>query len=160
MGKPVYELLGGKVHERLRSYTYLYPEAEIAAPMTSRRSIAIPSSRPSRARRICGAGLHRGEVRSGRRPIRVFDPRQPSLERLELSETVLQDACARRSARKADLLFGTHGQFTVSGALRLARRIEPYEPLWFEEPTPPEMPEEMAKVARQMPHARSPPASG
>ena len=23
--KPVYELLGGKVHERLRSYTYLYP---------------------------------------------------------------------------------------------------------------------------------------
>ena len=24
--KPVYELLGGKVHERLRAYTYLYPE--------------------------------------------------------------------------------------------------------------------------------------
>ena len=50
---------------------------------------------------------------------------------------------------KCDLLFGTHGQFTVSGALRLARRIEPYEPLWFEEPTPPEAPEEMAKVAAQ-----------
>ena len=26
VGKPVYELLGGKVHERLRSYTYLYPD--------------------------------------------------------------------------------------------------------------------------------------
>ena len=26
LGKPVYELLGGRVHERLRSYTYLYPE--------------------------------------------------------------------------------------------------------------------------------------
>ncbi len=25
--KPVYELLGGKVHERLRAYTYLYPAA-------------------------------------------------------------------------------------------------------------------------------------
>ena len=49
---------------------------------------------------------------------------------------------------KADLLFGTHGQFTASGAIRLAKRLEPYEPLWFEEPTPPEMPEEMAKVAR------------
>ena len=24
--KPVYELLGGRVHERLRSYTYIYPE--------------------------------------------------------------------------------------------------------------------------------------
>ena len=49
---------------------------------------------------------------------------------------------------KADLLFGTHGQFTSSGALRLARMIEPYDPLWFEEPTPPEMPEQMALVAR------------
>src|SRR4030095_2668827 len=35
-----------------------------------------------------------------------------------------------------------------SGAIRLAKRIEPYDPLWFEEPTPPEMPEEMALVAR------------
>ncbi|HEY6735057.1 MAG TPA: mandelate racemase/muconate lactonizing enzyme family protein, partial [Roseiarcus sp.] len=26
VGKPVYALLGGKVHERLRSYTYLYPD--------------------------------------------------------------------------------------------------------------------------------------
>ena len=26
VGKPVYELLGGLVHERLRSYTYLYPK--------------------------------------------------------------------------------------------------------------------------------------
>src|SRR5207237_4045638 len=49
---------------------------------------------------------------------------------------------------RCDLLFGTHGQFTASGAIRLARRLEPYDPLWFEEPTPPEMPEEMAKVAR------------
>ena len=49
---------------------------------------------------------------------------------------------------RADLLFGTHGQFTTSGAKRLARRIEPYEPLWFEEPVPPEMPEQMAEVAR------------
>ena len=30
----------------------------------------------------------------------------------------------------------------------MARRLEPFDPLWFEEPTPPEMPEEMAKVAR------------
>jgi len=49
---------------------------------------------------------------------------------------------------KADLLFGTHGQFTASGAIRLARQLEPFDPLWFEEPTPPEMPEEMALVAR------------
>jgi 2-dehydro-3-deoxyphosphogalactonate aldolase len=72
----------------------------------------------------------------------------PSLEALERSELF----CKRlREAvgSKADLLFGTHGQFSSSGAIRLARKLEPYDPLWFEEPTPPEMPEEMARVARQ-----------
>src|SRR6202007_2958402 len=42
----------------------------------------------------------------------------------------------------------THGQFTTAGAIRLAKRLEPYSPLWFEEPIPPEMPEQMARVAR------------
>jgi 2-dehydro-3-deoxyphosphogalactonate aldolase len=37
---------------------------------------------------------------------------------------------------------------TAAGALRLARRLEPYDPLWFEEPVPPDAPEEMARVAR------------
>ena len=50
---------------------------------------------------------------------------------------------------KVDLLFGTHGQFTAAGAIRLARRLECYDLLWFEEPTPPESAEEMAKVARK-----------
>lgn len=35
------------------------------------------------------------------------------------------------------------------GAIRLARHIEAWEPLWFEEPTPPDNPREMARVARQ-----------
>jgi 2-dehydro-3-deoxyphosphogalactonate aldolase len=81
-------------------------------------------------------------------PYSTFDPRQPSLERLDLSEKMtkrIREAVGTR----ADLLFGTHGQFTASGAIRLARRLEPYDPLWFEEPVPPEKPEEMAIVARQ-----------
>ena len=49
---------------------------------------------------------------------------------------------------KADLLFGTHGQFTTAGAIRLGQALEPYSPLWFEEPVPPDNPVEMAKVAQ------------
>ena len=89
-------------------------------------------------------------------PYSTFDPRQPSLERLALSEAFCK-TLREALGTKCDLLFGTHGQFTVSGALRLARRIEPYEPLWFEEPTPPEAPEEMARVAAQ---CRMPIATG
>ena len=37
---------------------------------------------------------------------------------------------------------------TAASAIRLAKRLEPFDPLWFEEPVPPDAPEEMAKVAR------------
>ena len=155
VGKPVYELLGGKVHERLRAYTYIYPKADDPGGYDEARVYRDPELSATRAAEYVAQGFTAVKFDPAGR-WGVFDPRQPSLERLELSETF----CRRlREAvgRKADLLFGTHGQFTVSGALRLARRIEPYEPLWFEEPVPPEMPEEMAQVARQV---RMPIATG
>jgi L-alanine-DL-glutamate epimerase-like enolase superfamily enzyme len=49
----------------------------------------------------------------------------------------------------ADLLFGTHGQFTAAGAIRLADQLEPFDPLWFEEPCAADLPQEMARVAAQ-----------
>ena len=49
---------------------------------------------------------------------------------------------------RADLLFGTHGQFSTSGAIRLAQALAPYDPLWFEEPVPPDNIPAMAEVAR------------
>ena len=79
-------------------------------------------------------------------PYTAFDGRQPSLERLDLSEryvSTLREAVGN----EADLLFGTHGQFTPSGALRLAQRLEQYDPLWFEEPIPADDINGMAAVA-------------
>ena len=58
---------------------------------------------------------------------------------------------------RADLLFGTHGQFTTAGAIRLGQALEPYSPLWFEEPIPPDNVAEMAKVAQSV---RIPVATG
>ena len=45
-------------------------------------------------------------------------------------------------------MVGTHGQITTASAIRLAKILEPFDPLWFEEPVPPENTKEMAKVAR------------
>jgi len=139
--KPVYELLGGRVHERLRSYTYIYPDAGEGAEVYAD---------PDRS-----AELAAGYVKEGftavkfdpAGPYTVYDGRQPSLERIALSVEFCRKL-REAVGDKADLLFGTHGQFTASGAIRLARQLEPFDPLWFEEPTPPEMPEEMALVAR------------
>ena len=44
---------------------------------------------------------------------------------------------------------------TTSSAIRLARRLEPYDPLWFEEPCPPDQMAAIGKVA----HATSIPVA-
>jgi galactonate dehydratase len=142
LDKPVYELLGGLVHERLRTYTYIYPEEGDRTDVYEDPELAAERATAYVAQ---GFTAVKFDPVGG---FSVYDPRQPSLERLALSERfvrTLREAVGTR----ADLLFGTHGQFTAAGALRLARRLEPYDPLWLEEPVPPDMPEEMAKVARR-----------
>jgi 2-dehydro-3-deoxyphosphogalactonate aldolase len=148
LDKPVHALLGGKVHERLRSYTYLYPSAEEGDANARAAVYDDPDTAANRAAEYVAMGFTALKFDPAG-PYSTFDPRQPSLERLAISEKM----CRRiREAvgTTADLLFGTHGQFTTSGAIRLARRLEPFDPLWFEEPVPPERPEEMAIVARQI----------
>ncbi len=147
--KPVYELLGGKVHERLRSYTYIYPRTGGAYP--DKDDPLNVYENPHLAAEYAADYVAQGFTAlkfDPAGPFTVYDGHQPSLA--DISRSVRFMKLLREAVGdKADLLFGTHGQFTTSGAIRLARQIEPYDPLWFEEPTPPENPREMARVARQ-----------
>ena len=147
VGKPVYELLGGRVHERLRTYTYLYPRDGAVFTEDEPHVYNDPYLAAQAALEYVTQGFTAIKFDPAG-PYSVFDPRQPSLEELERSELFCR-LIREAVGSKADLLFGTHGQFTPSGAIRLARRLEAYDPLWFEEPTSPERPEEMAKVARK-----------
>ncbi|WP_342076443.1 mandelate racemase/muconate lactonizing enzyme family protein [Yoonia sp. SS1-5] len=140
--RPVHALIGGRMNDRIRAYTYLYPRptdplpafwaspdmaAEVASDMVARGYTAI---------KFDPAG-----------PYTIRGGHMPSLHDLTLSV----DFCkAIRGAvgDRADLLFGTHGQFSTGGAIRLAQALEPYQPLWFEEPIPPDNVAEMAKVAQ------------
>jgi len=143
-GKPVYELLGGRVHETLRSYTYIYPDVDKGESDAIYKDAALSAERAAEYVAQGFTAVKFDPVA----PYAAFDPRQPSQAELKLAG----DFCRlirEAVGGKADLLFGTHGQFTVSGAVRLAKVLEPYDPLWFEEPTPPEMPEAMAEVARK-----------
>ena len=54
-------------------------------------------------------------------PYSAFDPRQPSLESMELCRKFCK-LIREAVGNKADLLFGTHGQFTASGAIRFAKQ--------------------------------------
>ena len=143
LGKPVYDLLGGLVHDKLRSYTYIYPD-----PAKGQDSSIFWNAEQSAARAADYVKQGFTAIKfDPAAPYSVFDPRQPSLESIELCVKFCK-LIREAVGTKADLLFGTHGQFTAAGAIRFAKKIEPFDPLWFEEPTPPEKPEEMALVAR------------
>lgn len=140
-GQPVHKLLGGRVHEALRTYTYIYPRAGDATDVYHDPDLAA-----ERAAEYLAMGFTALKFDPAG-PYSAFDGRQLSLAALDLSERFARQL-REAVGSKADLLFGTHGQMTAAGAIRLARRLEPYDPLWLEEPVPPDAPEEMAKVAR------------
>lgn len=150
LNKPVYELLGGQVHEKLRSYTYLYPKE-----IEHRKSPKSPDhgdvyTNPDLAAECAAEYVQQGFTAVKFDPVgpyTAFDPRQLSLESLDRAERFVKQIREAVGSR-ADILFGTHGQMTAASAIRLAKRLEPYDPLWFEEPVPPENADEMARVAR------------
>jgi len=141
-GKPVYELLGGRVHDSLRTYTYLYPrhgdDADVYVDATAAAERAADEvARGFTAVKFDPAG-----------PYTAMGGHQPRLVDIERTVAFVREIRAAVGT-SADLLVGTHGQFTAGGALRIARAIAPYDPLWFEEPVPPDDVGAMAKVAAQ-----------
>ncbi|MFQ5623847.1 MAG: mandelate racemase/muconate lactonizing enzyme family protein, partial [Paracoccaceae bacterium] len=140
--QPVHMLMGGRVNDRIRSYTYLYP-GEGQDPATF---YASPEMSAERARELVDLGFTAIKFDPAG-PYTIFDGHQPSMTDLERSEAFCRQI-REAIGNRADILFGTHGQFTTSAAIRLARRLEPYDPLWFEEPCPPDNLLEFANVAK------------
>ena len=145
VNKPIYKLLGGQVNEKLRTYTYLYPSAN---KYENDPDIIFgdPEIAPKRAVDYQKQGFTALKF-DPVLPMSAFDPRQLSLKALDNAELVtknIRDAIGS----KCELLIGTHGQMTTSSAIRLAKRLEKYDPLWLEEPVPPENKYEMGRVAQ------------
>jgi galactonate dehydratase len=140
LNQPVYNLLGGRVHDKLRTYTYLYAGAP---------SEASPHTNAERAAARAAYYVEQGFTAVKFDPVgpSIPTPKQLSLETLRNAENVVK-AVREAVGDQCDILVGTHGQMVTSSAIRLAKRIEPYDPLWFEEPVPPENRREMARVAR------------
>lgn len=156
--QPVYNLLGGRFHDRLRAYTYLYP-LDVDHEGNPLPGAPDPYHDPAAA-----ADCARRYVDMGWTAIKQ-DPAGPysfqggrELSLAELSRSEANVAAIRAAVGdEADILFGTHGQMTTSSAIRLARRLEQYDPLWFEEPCPPD---QMAAIGRVAQSTTIPVATG
>ncbi|MBE1295804.1 mandelate racemase/muconate lactonizing enzyme family protein [Phycobacter azelaicus] len=144
-GRPVHALIGGRMNDRIRAYTYLYPlpQHEISAFWTSPEMAAESAAEM---------------VRQGYTAVK-FDPAGPYTLRgghmpamSDISQSIAFCKAIRGAVGdRADLLFGTHGQFITAGAIRLGQAIAPYQPLWFEEPVPPDSVGQMARVVSGQP---------
>ena len=139
---PIWKMLGGKVRDRVRSYTYLYPDKTEDADYF----YSSPQRAVEAAKKCVEMGFTAIKFDPAG-PYTIYGGHQPSLKNIEVSETfcmMIRDAIGPQ----ADILFGTHGQFTPAGAIRLAKRLEQFDPLWFEEPIPPDNFYDMSKVAK------------
>ncbi|SMY08431.1 mandelate racemase/muconate lactonizing enzyme family protein [Flavimaricola marinus] len=144
--RPVHALLGGMVQDRIRAYTYLYPTAASHSlpefwidPDMAAESAVDMVEKGYTAVKFDPAGPY--TIRSGHMPAMS-----------DISRSVAFCAAIREAVGdKADLLFGTHGQFSTGGAIRMGAAIAPYSPLWFEEPIPPDTLHELAPIAAQIP---------
>lgn len=132
--QPIYNLLGGKVRDRLWGYSYLDHTGILEHPELA----------GERAAKLLEQGITATKIDP-------FPPPAPAPTDFPL-EDIRKGARVFRAIRdavgdKLEIGIGTHGQFTTGSAIRVAGILEEYHPMWFEEPVPPENVEEMAQVA-------------
>ena len=144
LGQPVYNLLGGRFHEKLRAYAYM-------------PTLGIWED-PEKAGEIAIQLVADGNSACKFDPFSPFfpQPRDFSLKTINHVARIFQ--CIRDAVGdELEVAIGTHGQLTTYAAIRVAKLLEPYSPFWFEEPVPPENVDEMARVAA---HTSIPIATG
>ena len=139
--RPVHALLGGRMNDRIRAYTYLYPHPSHALPAFW--------TDPDMAAESAMDAVEKGYTAVKFDPAGPYTIRgghMPSMQ--DITQSVLFCKTIREAVgARADLLFGTHGQFSTGGAIRLGQALERFNPLWYEEPIPPDNIGELAKVA-------------
>ena len=123
LGVPIWKLLGGQFNARVSAYANGWYQAE-------RDPAAI-------------AALAKKVVVRGYRGLKL-DPFGHASAELDAPERrkAMAIVAAVREAVGPDIkiMLEMHGRFTPSTAAAVARLLEPYDPEWIEEPTPPENP--------------------
>ena len=131
--QPIYNLLGGKYHEKLRAYAYM-PSGGLI-------------EHPEKAGDVAAQLLEEGNSACKIDPFMPLHPiRDIPLWEIENAAKIFE-SIRDTVGNKLEVGIGTHGQLTTYSAIRVADFLEPYHPFWFEEPVMPEIMDEMARVA-------------
>jgi galactonate dehydratase len=128
LGVPVHQLLGGAVRDRIRLYGHVHGETWGAYVEAGRRNLekgftAIKTTPFSAVRFVESAAF--------------------------VDDVVGKIASLREAVgKKVDIGIDFHGRVSPAMAIRLARALEPYYPMFIEEPCLPENVDALATIAR------------
>lgn len=131
---PVYQLLGGKVNDKVK----IYVNGWFAGAKT-------PEEFAAKAKEAKKRGVLAMK----------WDPFGKSY--LEISNkdlnTALECVGAVRDAvgDEVDLLIEGHGRFNIATGVKIAKELEQFKPMWFEEPTPPDSLDALLEVKKKSP---------
>lgn len=133
LSRPVYQLLGGAVRDRIKAYANGWYTVE-----------RTPAEFHAAARRV---------VDRGYRALKL-DPFGAGFYEIERSEKVLAlslvEAVRDAVGPDVEILIEMHGRFSPATAIALSRELERFDPSWVEEPVPPDNAEMMAKAAAKI----------
>lgn len=133
-GQPVYQLLGGRAHDRLPAYANGWYGG-----------CSTPAQYADRARAVVARG-YRGMK---------FDPFGVAWKRMSRAEMDAAEAivAAVRGAVGDDveLMIEAHGRLSVETAVAMGRRLERYRPAWYEEPVTPDSLDLLKEVKAALP---------
>jgi galactonate dehydratase len=128
LGLPIYELLGGRFHDRL----ILYSNGWFTGCET-------PEQFARAAAKTVGEGhtaLKLDPFRRGNTYLSRYAASYPPEDDLEAAAIV--EKIREAVGNGVEIFIDAHGRFDLPTAVRLANRLAPYRIGWFEEPVPPE----------------------
>ena len=135
-GVPVYQLLGGKTRDKARVYYHVFGDT---------KEKLIQGIKDAKAQGFTAVG-HLTPFLDEDREVPYFKTH------VDKMQDAIETVAAYREAvgRDVDLCIEIHRRLTPAEAIVLGRGIEPYFPMFFEDPIMPENYDEMAHVARQI----------
>ena len=138
LGVPVYQLLGGKANEDCRIYVNgWFAGAKTPAEFAEKAKIAVKK----------GVTAMKWDP---------FGKSYLQISNADLTNALECVAAVREAVGdKIDLLIEGHGRFDVPTGIKIAKELEQFKPMWFEEPVPPNNLEALKAVREKSPVAIS-----
>ena len=133
-GVPVYEMLGGKVRDGVRMYANAWfagakTADEFAAAAVKAKNMGVTALK--------------------------WDPFGKAYMYMENSDfrrsLEIVEAVRGAVGNDVDLLIEGHGRFDIATGIKIANALKPFDPYFFEEPTPPDCLDALAQVHKNSP---------